>query len=765
MKRVRALLIFILAAFLMAVLAPYGIAGLNTGDGDWEWSHPEPQGNTILDIDFVDDATGWVVGSGGVVLKTDDGGSNWISQTPDATCTGLVGSGCTLDGVDFLDADTGWAVGGYGTIFRTDDGGDSWTRQALPEPYTYVALNSVSFSDANVGVAVGNGHGFYTTNGGATWTRATGLATGYHYASVQMVSATAAYLAGSDGKIYKTTDGGAGWTQQNSGIASNLTSVFFKDASNGFAIGGARLLRTADGGATWNSNSVTPLAGSMIAIAVAGDNLIAAGEGGVILRRESAGNWSDPLDTLAAELAPVPSGATGRLHAAAVASGSASHAFAGGIGGAIVKTTDGGASWNRIAGGDANDITSSSFVDGATGWIAGDNSMVIRTVNGGRDWVDDNAGMPAGVRIYGLHFLDANTGFAAGVLNNAGVIYKYTNGVWNGMEVPGGTGRLYAVHMTSATEGWAVGRNSMVLRTSDGATWVPANTGIGAGYELNSVDATAATDGWITGQKGACPASCQGIVLKYDPGSGGWAETVLADVKFFSEIDMVDANTGYVVGSGGRIYKTSDGGGAWEPQDSGTSRILASVSFLPDGQTGFVAGGDIYDSRVLKTTDGGATWSTESVGTNLSLNTVSTMPAPAGETPFYAAFAGGGNGAVLRSGWIAPSAVAYPQLAITAMNVYWENLAAYQNRQLSVDLRIVNKGEGAAVSTSATEITATNGVSASTGMPVSLGYIEAGGRADFTAQYLVPGGVSAFRTSIKAQCQDETGGWHYYPQN
>ena len=57
---------------------------------------------------------GWVVGSGGTILKTVDGGKNWKK----------VGSGTTesLMSVFFYDEQHGWAVGANGTIRRSQDG-------------------------------------------------------------------------------------------------------------------------------------------------------------------------------------------------------------------------------------------------------------------------------------------------------------------------------------------------------------------------------------------------------------------------------------------------------------------------------------------------------------------------------------------------------------------------------------------------------------------------------------------------------------------
>ena len=80
------------------------------------------------------------------ILRTIDGGDNWVSQT----------SGITrwLFGVSFTDVNNGTAVGEFGTILRATDGGDNWISQTGG---TTAMLYGVSFTDANNGTAVGEG--------------------------------------------------------------------------------------------------------------------------------------------------------------------------------------------------------------------------------------------------------------------------------------------------------------------------------------------------------------------------------------------------------------------------------------------------------------------------------------------------------------------------------------------------------------------------------------------------------------------------------
>ncbi|MEO0108289.1 MAG: hypothetical protein ABIK62_03855, partial [candidate division WOR-3 bacterium] len=118
-----------------------------------------------FDIDFVDSLTGWVVGGDdrtmtGYVAHTTDGGKTWIGQ-------GLPEAGM-LRALDFVDARHGWAVGMFGTVLRSSDGGATWQDQASGVDST---LFDVDFADTLHGVASGTGSVIVTSDGGQTWTK------------------------------------------------------------------------------------------------------------------------------------------------------------------------------------------------------------------------------------------------------------------------------------------------------------------------------------------------------------------------------------------------------------------------------------------------------------------------------------------------------------------------------------------------------------------------------------------------------------------
>src|SRR6202021_1875954 len=80
---------------------------------------------SLAGVYFVDPAHGWVVGGGGTILATLDGGATWWRRQS--------GTGNSLAEVQFADAKHGIAVGREGTILLTADGGSSWQEAGGPD--------------------------------------------------------------------------------------------------------------------------------------------------------------------------------------------------------------------------------------------------------------------------------------------------------------------------------------------------------------------------------------------------------------------------------------------------------------------------------------------------------------------------------------------------------------------------------------------------------------------------------------------------------
>jgi photosystem II stability/assembly factor-like uncharacterized protein len=95
----------------------------------WHDTHWQ-QAGVYVAADFVDNNTGWITGSGSILIKTSDGGINWSRQSIP-----------TIHGqaIDFVDENVGFVAGhmnqnfDYPRLYKTLEGGGSWTSIPLPE--------------------------------------------------------------------------------------------------------------------------------------------------------------------------------------------------------------------------------------------------------------------------------------------------------------------------------------------------------------------------------------------------------------------------------------------------------------------------------------------------------------------------------------------------------------------------------------------------------------------------------------------------------
>jgi photosystem II stability/assembly factor-like uncharacterized protein len=177
----------------------------------------------------VDEQTGYVVGGYPVViLKTTNGGANWVSQSS--------GTNKNLRSVHFpVDAQTGYAVGDSGIILKTTNGGTNWASQTSG---TTSWFYSVHFPvDVQTGYAVGGGGGvntiLKTTNGGANWVSQSSGAFLPLFSVHFPVDATTGYAVGYRGTILKTTDGGIG-VEENTEVRGQRLEVRLTAKPNPF---------------------------------------------------------------------------------------------------------------------------------------------------------------------------------------------------------------------------------------------------------------------------------------------------------------------------------------------------------------------------------------------------------------------------------------------------------------------------------------------------------------------------------------------------
>ena len=254
------------------------------------------------------------------------------------------------------------------------------------------------------------------------------------------------------------------------------------------------------------------------------------------------------------------------------------------------------ADWTFVGGGYINGVC----MQGDHIWTAESDGRVRHSADGGETW--ESLLVPAAVRLYGVYFVDANTGWAVG---NDGTIFHTTDGgqTWE-WQTSGISNDLKGVYFVDANRGWAWGRSGKILYTEDGgATWTQQNSGITNtlywGCFLND------TVGYVGGSSGK--------ILKTTDGGQTWVLINSPTTSSLYSGWFVNDTVGWVVRSSGGIYKTTDGGNTWTQQNSNTTNTLYGV-YATDENHAWAVG---KYGTVLYTTDGGATWNAQ---TNLSPN-------------------------------------------------------------------------------------------------------------------------------------------------
>lgn len=196
---------------------------------------------------------GYVVGDSGIIMKTTDGGFNWIRQSSGTTLS--------LNSVFFTDINTGYAVGDSGLIIKTTDGGLNWFRQISG---TVNKLKRIRFNSSEYGIIAGaSGTILKSTNGGYLWLHQSGD-TDFFLWDVAYSNTNVAAIVGTHHEdlnifpnnsiILWTTNGGFNWIEQLNGTVSGSKPLFCLRLINenvGFVAGWGALLKTTNGATTF----------------------------------------------------------------------------------------------------------------------------------------------------------------------------------------------------------------------------------------------------------------------------------------------------------------------------------------------------------------------------------------------------------------------------------------------------------------------------------------------------------------------------------
>jgi photosystem II stability/assembly factor-like uncharacterized protein len=268
---------------------------------------------------------------------------------------------------------------------------------------------------------------------------------------VQFVSDSIGYMCGGQywdlGVCMKTTDGGHTWNDSNYIFHGGAFSMHFFNEQEGFICGiNNQIAFTANGGNTFSSVYIDPvhIPAYQVVFNDRQHGVVASGgsfgQGTLSHTADGGLTWSQTEYT---------------HNFASISYADSNTVYAGGYG-VVYKSTDKGASFNpTYAKGDY--FKGIHFFDPITGIAVGYEGLIIKTRDGGQTWDKSKLGNgPFSKREYlsGVDFWDNNTGY---VFGEYGAMYKTTDGGDNWQKVKQFTGEhIRGIHLFNAREGIVV---------------------------------------------------------------------------------------------------------------------------------------------------------------------------------------------------------------------------------------------------------------------------------------------------------------------
>jgi photosystem II stability/assembly factor-like uncharacterized protein len=328
--------LFALVAFSLPYLSLSAISH-GTAEG-YEWMRQKTGTFTRFStVFFIDRRRGWIAGSNGALMATEDGGWRWdrVTSLPERQKKEMIRDLWAFKGAE--NEPSLRLLGEYGSfnprgaynitdrcfLLLGSDRGENWrdgllARQPWRRPDKATGrvivdesgkarpketdeyqehlrtpdpvLVHMFFVDENVGWACGESGVIQTTkDGGARWNLQYTDTKKLLY-DVMAIDTRQAWIVGAGGTILQTSNGGHIWEERASGVTNALRGVYFVDQQRGWAVGEhGTIITTSDGGASWQRQTSNTTEVLNDIFFVSPDVGWIAGNRGILLQTQNGG--------------------------------------------------------------------------------------------------------------------------------------------------------------------------------------------------------------------------------------------------------------------------------------------------------------------------------------------------------------------------------------------------------------------------------------------------------------------------------------------
>lgn len=579
----------------------------------WEWRNPTPFGWSFSGLHFLDTAQGYICGENGKLFKTEDAGLTWLEIQ-----TGLDDY---LKKVYFTDSNTGFLINSQNQLLRTSDGGATWMIAGL----SGAQVCDIQFTGPAKGFVCGpSGALLMTTDGGLSWAQATldPWLGGWDINAIFFVDALMGYAVGDVAIKHKTMDGGLTWTSTWEDPKMNLYDVFFLNTSTGYASGEDRLMMfTQNGGSQWeafmSSHTVTQMyfQTQTIGYALSAGELVKTTDGGHSWYSAGLNGCSSYCFTDAQTIHAVGSGgsifksvdggatygnytqAVTRIILEDIHFCDEMNGFAAGQNHEpdayteVLRTTDGGESWEVVYTMPLIQPHSIWFTDPSDGYLCFRDGRVFKTTDSGLTWNEVFTGITASVS--GMFFTSSEVGYIVYEISPAAIIKTCNAGQsWEVIFQLGYTGAMRDIHFVNESTGFAITSETCLRTDNAGESWT----------EYPIQENTLFIDVFFVDEMTGYVGGLYSDVYKTTDGGVSWVYLPLPEYAAAMELYFTDSNTGYVMADGGRVFQTHNGGNTWTKLWNMPHIWYNGVWFTND-LTGYICGSG---GVIMKTTNGGA---------------------------------------------------------------------------------------------------------------------------------------------------------------